>query len=72
MGHGWWQRHCVCISWLLKVRDGAGSQTVEAFTSAGLEPGDVGVLGQEMARNWDGGLRDVKVEHDGVVCLQLC
>lgn len=41
-------------SWLLNVGGGAGSQTVGAFTRAGLEPGDVGALGQEMARNWDG------------------
>lgn len=40
MGHGWWQRVCVGSSWLLKVRDGAVSQTVEAFAGAGLEPGD--------------------------------
>lgn len=54
MGHGWWQRGCVGSSWLLKVRGGAGSQTVRAFTSTGLEPGDVGALEQEMARNRDG------------------
>ena len=59
-------------SQLPKVRDGAGCQTVEADTSAGLEPWDVGVLGQEMSGSRDDRLRDARVEQEGVVRLQLC
>lgn len=45
---------------------------VEVDTSAGLEPGDAGVLGQEMAGSRNDHLGDVRVERDGVACLQLC
>lgn len=45
---------------------------MEVDTSAGLEPGDAGVPGQEMAGSRDDHLGGVRVEQEGVACLQLC
>lgn len=48
MGHGWWQRGCVGSSWLLKVRDRAGSQTWRRLQALGCR------LGMYWDKRWPG------------------